>query len=342
MSRSLGLCLALLGCSEYGLNGQPPVAELEPDPVEAPPPVEEPAPNEEPPAPPPPPPPLEEEPPPVLDAYTTEVWEIPDDQPVDVVIFGDTSGSMSDELDELGGHITSFTDRLVADGVNWRLMAVNGDQGCGVDGWFDANTPNWQTRFANALLEEPNSGSTNERGLVTTALAIEATAPGGCNASFLRPDALLHVIYVSDENDESPGYQNNGTSTYWQQYVDRIVAAKGSADLVTLSAVAGDTPNGCNGADPGWGYAGAVAATGGAFVSICGPWSDELDTLAGVVSARDTYPLAGVPAHGTLSVWIDGVEAPASTWVWDETENAVVFIVLPPAGSELEFRYVEA
>jgi hypothetical protein len=38
-----------------------------------------------------------------------------------------------------------------------------------------------------------------EAGLTVTSEAIDKTDPGECNYGFLRTDAMLHIIMVSDE-----------------------------------------------------------------------------------------------------------------------------------------------
>jgi hypothetical protein len=347
----LSFVALVAGCSEYDVSSELPPVELPPGadaPPTVPPADDTPAPTDEPPAddtpaddtsedPAPDPDPID---PPVIDpvdpsdAYA-ESWTLPSDAPVDIVVFGDTSGSMSDELEELGTNMAAFTNRLVADGVDWRLMAVNGDEGCGVDGWFDAAAPDWQTRFTNALLVEPEDY--DEAGLLVAALAIEATGPGECNADFLRSNALLHVVFISDEVDQSPGYQTSG---YYQDYVDRVVAVKGDPALVTFSAVAGPVPGGCADAEPGEGYYEAVGATGGNFSSICGAWSTELGTLAGAAVVQDTFTLASPCDPVTVDVSINGVEVPNADWIFDPAANAVEFVANPPApGDSVSISY---
>ncbi|MCB9677144.1 MAG: hypothetical protein H6737_18650 [Alphaproteobacteria bacterium] len=332
MPRPLFVCLVLLvGCQEYELNAEPLGPELvDDDPViepEAPadptPEGEEPDPPANPELPEEPEEPAPEEPEePVIPADHSDSWSLPADAPVDVVVFGDTSGSMSDELEDLGANIESFTNRLVAEGVDWRLMAINGDDGCGVDGWFDASTPDWQTRFADALLVEPDDN--DEAGLQVAADAVE----NACNADFLRPDALLHVIFISDEEDQSAGHNND--PQYWQQYVSRIQTAKGGPALVTLSAVAGPTPNGCNGADAGFGYDAAVGATTGAFLSICEDWAPQLDTLAATAVLQDTFTLSTPADPFTIEVAVNGAVRPNSDWVYDAAAASVSFVANAP------------
>ena len=52
----------------------------------------------------------------------------------------------------------------------------------------------------------------------------------------MRPDAMLHVINISDEPEQSE-YISGET---WNELVDQIVAEKGSLALTKVSAIAGE------------------------------------------------------------------------------------------------------
>ncbi|MCB9648877.1 MAG: VWA domain-containing protein [Deltaproteobacteria bacterium] len=67
-----------------------------------------------------------------------------------------------------------------------------------------------------------------EKGLGGMLSALENMRAGRCNASFLRDEANLVVIFVSDENDSSDGEV--------QQYVQDVLSVKG-ADKVRIGAI---------------------------------------------------------------------------------------------------------
>ena len=62
------------------------------------------------------------------------------------------------------------------------------------------------------------------------ALKPKINAEGGCNAGFLRDDALLVVVFISDISDEK------STSWPYQQY-DAIIAAKKDPNAVVMLGV---------------------------------------------------------------------------------------------------------
>jgi len=89
------------------------------------------------------------------------------------------------------------------------------------------------------------AGSQDERPIqaLLQAIAPEHNDPGACNDGFFRPDSLLVVLLVTDEDDdadaddEAPGQQTPGTP---QEWFDSVVAFKGSADKVVMLALLGE------------------------------------------------------------------------------------------------------
>ena len=166
----------------------------------------------------------------------------------DFVFFGDTSGSMTEELTTLGDQMEAFVAALDAAGVDWQLAAVTGPSGCSTSGILDPHIDDAPALFAAAILTPPGEDLVDEWGLYDITQVIENTDAGECNEGLLRSNANLHAVFLSDENDDSPGSET-GDPDYWRTYVDQIVAKKGSASAVTLSAIAGPVPDGCEGAD---------------------------------------------------------------------------------------------
>jgi hypothetical protein len=72
--------------------------------------------------------------------------------------------------------------------------------------WIDSqrDDPSAVVRAFRDTARVGTCGSGFERGSRAMLEALENTAPGGCNAGFLRPDANLVVIVVTDEDDFRP------------------------------------------------------------------------------------------------------------------------------------------
>jgi hypothetical protein len=178
-----------------------------------------------------------------------------------------------------------------------------------------------------------------EAGLKAAQLALEDPPPAE-NVGFVRPDARLSIIFVSDEVDQS-----NGPVDF---YVDFFKAIKGSGNdaLMDASAIVGDEPSGCNGpggvADNGARYIEVAHRTGGLFRSICTTdWGRDLADL-GVLAF-------GVPREFTLSrqaapagvvVQVDG-QLVTSGWHHDAETNRVIFAPAstPGRGAEIVVDY---
>ena len=270
-----------------------------------------------------------------------DVWDLSATVGVDVLFFGDTSGSMSAELTTLGGQVTTFVERLATYTDHWQLLAVTGPSGCGVNGILTPETADYAALFAAGITTPPGEDDVDEWGLHNSMQAVAQSAAGGCNEGFLRDNARLHVIFISDEDDNSPGWDSKD-SAYWTPYTDAIVAAKGAADQVVFSGVIGPVPDGCADAEPGWGYADAISAYGGELLSICDAWEKRIDLLVDASVAWPSFPLSATPIPETLTVTVNGVSRPDG-WIYEASDNTVFFSAeIPTIGDKVVIAYVRA
>ncbi len=255
----------------------------------------------------------------------------------DILFFVDQSGSMQDDREKLVENLDGFITRLDTVVPDWQLTVVTEDGGCSASGIITPSTPNYLELFTDAALAA-DEGRFSEAGLSLSYDAVQESADGHCNEGFVRPSALLHVILVSDEPEQS--------AQPWDWYVNRLTDYKGNQFLVKVSAVAGDVPLGCestgNSAYPGIGYMEAAQETGGEFLSICSDWASHVDTLASASVIREDYPLSHTPDPATIEVMLNG-ETVHGIWHYDEPTNAVVFNEnkLPKEGDELDITYSE-
>lgn len=257
-------------------------------------------------------------------------WELPMDPPSDIIFMVDQSGSMDDDQSRLANNFSTFISSLATYTDDWQIMVVNDDNGCTNSGILTRTTAGYESIFRSAV--SSGGGSYTEALLTVGATAVEKTDAGECNAGFLRTDAMLHMIYVSDEPEQSPGS--------WSTYVNQVIAKKGAESNVRMSAIAGPTTGGSC-ADPGTGYAEAVAATGGVFLSICGDWAtpENLAALAEASVFQDTYELTRTPFPETIEVFVNGALR-GGGWTYDATSNTVVFSTnVPTEGDQIEITY---
>lgn len=266
----------------------------------------------------------------------TEVFAV-EGATTDVLFFADNSHSMQRDLIELGSSFGRFLRRLEEAGNDWQVITVTGPSGCSTAGVLTPDTPDYQDAFAAGVMTPPGEDLVDEWGLFNARQAVINAAPGLCNAGFLRPEAGLHVVFLSDEADHSPGYERGGT--YWRDYLTAIQYAKGDPARVRLSAVISPPSAECAGAEVGSGYADAVQATGGEVLSICADWSDDIAILADASIVQDVFVLAHDPFVETLSVQVNDEER-LDGWLYEASQQAIVFTEGVPRGrDEVIVRY---
>ena len=263
-------------------------------------------------------------------------WEIPSDPPTDILFSLDSSCSMTWDIWEMYANFDAFINELETYSEDWQIIVANEDDGCNNSGILTPSTADYTTKFQEALFAWNFNDDYTEALLTVNNNAVQATSSGDCNAGFLRPDAMLHIIDITDEPEQSQ-YISGQT---WDQLVDEIVTKKGSLALTTISAIAGDYPGGCDDASAGTGYYEAVQATGGVFLSICQDWSNtsNLGLLAEASVSQDTFALSQPAQESTISVTVNGQSV--STWSYDAATNSVVFSSnIPSEGDAVEITY---
>ena len=263
-----------------------------------------------------------------------ETWEVTGDPPSDIMFAVDQSGTMGDDQTRLASNFTTFMNGLSSFTSDWQIIVANDDDGCNRSSILTPETEDYVEKFEAAV--SGGGGSYTESLLTVGANAIENTDAGDCNDTFMRSDAMLHLVLVSDEPDQSSW--TSGLA--WGDLVQQIIDKKGYTSRVHISAVAGPDPGGCESADAGTGYSDAVAATGGVFLSICSDWASPsgLALLAEASVSLDTFLLTEHPVEETIVVRVNGMSV--TTWTYDGTDNAVVFSDnVPGEGDAVEIAY---
>ena len=87
------------------------------------------------------------------------------------------------------------------------------------------------------------AGNPSERPMngMTEALGQAINAPGGCNAGFLRDDALLVIMFISDDAN----YEDEGTPQLWYDAV--LAAKKGNKDAIVVAGLIPPAGKDCKG-----------------------------------------------------------------------------------------------
>jgi hypothetical protein len=171
---------------------------------------------------------------------------------------------------------------------------------------------------------------------------------GGHNRGFIRPDAALEIIFVSDEEDQSPGSV--------PFYIDFFKSIKGvmNEGMFHAHAIVGDKSGGCgggateDGADAGKRYIDVQEATGGIWHSICDDsFAEALENIGDVAfGAQVQFFLSAQADPDNVKVWVDtgaGFQECLSGWYFDAASNSVIFdetgSCMPQANDEIKIWY---
>lgn len=298
---------------------------------------------------------------------------------VDILWVIDNSGSMETSQTNLGVNFNSFINRFSQLGLDFRMGVISSDAymayhygnnnmsalraGSGVR-IIDSSTPDMaQTFMANITLGIDGSG--DERAFSS----IEHALDNPLNGDFLRPDAFLAVIIVSDEDDFSHYDWQSGLSSYFfsEDYYDPSmfsishftdlldektnseagdirnysVSTISILDQDCLDALANEFP----GRKIGYRYAQLVDATGGTRGSLCGDFGNTLEAISNrVIELSSVFRLGSEPVPETISITVNGQLIPQSAtdgWTYDPTTWSISFHgnSIPPAGANVQIYF---
>lgn len=268
----------------------------------------------------------------------------------DILFTIDSSCSMGDEQTDLANNFASFITYANSTNADYHLGVTTcdddpgfpnppwGTMGAGPQGRLlgDANnpkvltpsTPGVEAKFK-AKVKVGTDGSAFETGLSPSLKALTAPLVTGENAGFLRYDAYLAVVVVTDAMDQD----SKPVSWFYNQFMN--IKGVNRANLFTFSAIGPfnpTPPSGCyyDGQGDDGRYAQMVSMTKGVKEEICNPnWAQALQDLGKVAFGyRTSFFLNSAPdtsAGKTIEVKVDGVASPSTDWSYDPVANAIVF-----------------
>ena len=295
---------------------------------------------------------------------------------VDILLIVDDSCSMEDEQTKLSAGFAEFVEFFDVADVDYHIGITTTDMDdpdkrgrlVGDVPIITRDTPDAEQVFSDNV-KVGIEGSGSERGLDAAARALGETLTAGDNAGFFRSEALLSVIFVSDEEDAS----HYGVNDYINYFRD-LNGQRNREDFNASALIGVSSENlepedcGISSLNPN---AGARAAhrywdvahqTGGVVASICEDEFAEVVNRMGLASSRllDVFPLQQQPQQDSLrvtlymdeddTVGIDllteaGDESPYP-WEYEEDLEDYSFQVrftdltrLPPIGSRIIIRY---
>lgn len=291
----------------------------------------------------------------------------------DVLLVVDASGSMGDKQTSLSMNFSAFMTYAQSTGTDWQIGVITTDGPVGPcqptpfgciatpPGSFpvgkligDANnpkiltptTPNVGTKFSQKVNVGTN-GSGEEMGFEPALLALTPPLVTNDNAGFLRYDANLAIVVVSDAGEQSP--------SNYAYYLNRLRNIKGyqRANMFTFNVIgpfnqATSTCSYDGGGDPAR-YTMMANDTAGVQYEICAPdWATKLQDLGKTAFGfRTTFYLSAEPDFSmgrVITVKIDGVTVPTSDYTYSAPTLSIEFPPLktPGPGKTLEITYYKA
>ena len=275
---------------------------------------------------------------------------------VDVLWVIDTSGSMDKHQNLLADQVGLFVNALNDTGLNYHIavttmdMSATGEKGkfIGTPAILTPATANL-TSVLSQRLRIGGQGSPVERGLEGMKASLSAPLSTSLNKDFLRPNALLTVIFLSNEDDQS-------TPDNYQQFLDQLRPPLASGERSWVAEFIGVTATDPSCKTSQWQQAGysevgtkyaALADTsGGTSESIC---NADLATALTNVKARvleviTEWRLDRVPKVESIKIVVDGVavlQNSTNGWTYSSTTNSVRFhgTSIPKAWSVIKVDY---
>ena len=260
----------------------------------------------------------------------TEIWVDSFIQPtsmdgIDILWIIDTSGSMHDDEPRLLAGIDAMMSSLPAQG--WRLnMISNSPPHVHTDAQFPL-VPGDDLADAKAMFYNMKNGHYEmDFDALETYLDYNPYAN-----QWMRNDAALLVVFVSDEEDQS----NQSVGEFVNYYT-------GLRDHVFLASIVHLDPADslCNYSSYNTGY-NSIDATqqlGGVVVDICSEdWAPGVQDASAQVEPYEELKLTHRPIKNEIYVFINGV--PNYDWYYVRSDNTVYFDIVPESNDLVEIAY---
>ncbi len=288
-----------------------------------------------------------EEPGIVLDDVVDSFEQNENGAKLDILWVIDNSGSMGNDQEALGNNFDAFISEFVNKNIDFQMAITTTDTRPGNAGvaYLDsmdkltssalsANKNQFMNDFKE-LVKVGVRGSASEQGIMASD---SFTTKYGND--WLRDEAYYVIIYISDENDFSPGEVSS--------YLASIQTWKDNNSFIKTYSIVNQNEHGLT----RYGYTGysnfdryeeLTNLTGGVLGDINQDFYSTLLTMGGLISELvDQFPLSETPHDiATLRVTVNGSEV--SGWTYDTANNAIKFNEgsIPDANSIVKVYYAK-
>ena len=281
---------------------------------------------------------------------------------IDVLWVVDNSGSMLTKQQNLRDSFDDFMTLFTAKNYDFQMAIVTTDTyptPGGQNGNFQGVptvisnvTPGFAAVFkANIVVGA--TGAADAMGLDAINLALSPAKLAGPNTGFLRPDAHLVVIVLSDADDNDSAATVANTFAFLKSVKpDTIDGGTGrSRQSFSVHAVMDDQTNPgpvpCVGSEDGIKFRDLAVLAGGSRMDICANnFSAGLANLSEqIASFISQVLLKQTPQVDTIEVLINGLPVAQSAvngWTYEVTGNKLVFhgTAIPADSSQIAVTYI--
>lgn len=199
-------------------------------------------------------------------------------QPVDIVWVIDNSGSMGDERDIVQDNIESFATTIGASGIDWHVILLTASGFVTVPPALASDTE----RF----LYVPEDVQSNDP-------LLDAVARFADYQDFLRPAAMLHFVFVTDDESDlaAASFRTMMRGLTRQPFRAHVIASPPGSTHCVGFCIEGCTGPGGDAAANGDEYWDLALMTGGSSFSICtADWSALFRDLTRAIAVVRPLP----------------------------------------------------
>ena len=258
---------------------------------------------------------------------------------IDILWIIDTSGSMHRFDAQLMAGISTMLGALPP--TSWRLAMMSNDPSRAVlENQFPL-VPGDDILDAEAMYSSMGRGGMEE-GFDA---AYEYIVNNSYSGTWMRSDAGLLIVFVSDEEEQSNDHFSDvpdfiswyrslrGGSVFLASIVNHEISESMCASVSPI--------------DVGDRYMEATNAFGGNIIDICSEdWTAGVADAAASIEPHESWSLSHAAIPDSVRVFMNGslVEPGITSWSYSEFDNTVYFHTIPPGSTlvEIGYRYYES
>lgn len=271
----------------------------------------------------------------LTDASDSFVQPANESSKIDILWVIDNSGSMKNEQDALAANFDSFISEFLTKNIDFNMAVTTTDSKPAKEGrmiygldkklnteWAQSHTEQFIRTFKH-VVSVGTKGSGKESGLNAVKAFMNLYQD-----RFIRTDAKLAVVVLSDEEDQSPLPVESYVNLFPQGKMKFYTIISKDLPLLAPESI-------------GYRYMEAARQTNGVIASI----RDNFNSIMGdfgeiIVRELRSFTLSGNAVAGTVRVFVDGVER-LSGWNYNEALKSINFddASVPTSGSNIRIEY---